>query len=415
MMRWLRPEWRGLANDGLLRLPAKLSAPGKLIVIIRDRRTDVVVDILTETGSVLEDELPIFTALVGEQLLLMPDDEHHEVLVVFSIQDLAVLRACGIPATLAAGMECLCPADIDRLCEIFGLDRKKSRRIEESEFGLEDEAEQEPPGTLDPIQRLTRFGAAGRGPDASTSIPGEHPDEEVDSDAAEEDSMGKRLVFVAWSPATLEIGPPVEFDAVTAHFKELKQYMGLDLYEVHVWTASSEDVKRLQFLMHHRDAGAARGVLLDCLYERMQGLEYLGKERAQGVTVPADLPAAVLMLRESLFFEGLDGDRVRRQREALQHVEQLLHKQVVGPMMDEAMESPGAPERAIGLATAQLVQMFLTQGVAINARVAKAISRKGMAGLETLPLEEIKSLLEWAIVSRSSFGSWIVVGNRTSM
>ena len=55
-----------LDNDGSLRLRAKLNAPGKLIVIIRDRRTDVVVDILTEAGSVLEDELPIFTALVGE-------------------------------------------------------------------------------------------------------------------------------------------------------------------------------------------------------------------------------------------------------------------------------------------------------------------------------------------------------------
>jgi len=242
-----------LANDGLLRLRAKLNAPGKLIVIIRDRRTDVVVDILTETGSVLEDELPIFTASVGDQLLLMPDDEHHEVLVVFSIQDLAVLRACGIPATLAAGMEGLCPADIDRLCEIFSLDRKQSRRVEESEFSLEDEAEEQSPGTLDPIQRLVRFGATGRGPDAGSFITGEHADEELDSAAAEEDSMGKRQVFVVWSPATLEIGPPVGFDAVTAHLKELKQYMGLDLHEVHVWTASSEDVKRIQFFMRHRD------------------------------------------------------------------------------------------------------------------------------------------------------------------
>jgi hypothetical protein len=62
-------------------------------------------------------------------------------------------------------------------------------------------------------------------------------------------------------------------------------------------------------------------------------------------------------------------------------------------MMDEAMESPGASERAVGLAAAQLVQMLLTQSVVINARMAKAISRKGMAGLETLPLEEIKGLL----------------------
>jgi hypothetical protein len=215
----------------------------------------------------------------------------------------------------------------------------------------------------------------------------------VNGAAAEDDSMGKRLVFVIWSPATLEMGPPQGFDGVVTYLKELKQYMGLDLHEVHVWSASSEDVKRLRFFLRYRDAEAARGVLLDSLYERMQGLEYLGKERAQNLMIPADFPDAVLKLRESLFFEGLDGDKARRQREAVQHVERLLHEQVVGPMMDEAMESPGASERAIGLATAQLVQMLLTQSVVINARMAKAISRKGMAGLETLPLEEIKNLL----------------------
>jgi hypothetical protein len=63
-------------------------------------------------------------------------------------------------------------------------------------------------------------------------------------------------------------------------------------------------------------------------------------------------------------------------------------------MMSEAMEAPGAMERAIRLAATQLVQMFLTEGVIINARVTKTLSRKGIAGLDALPLDEIKRLLE---------------------
>ena len=122
-------------DQGGLGLRAKLNAPGELGVILRDRRTGRVVDMLTEEGSVFEEDLPIFTASAGECLLLLPDSMEQEVLVAFSIEDLAVLRACGIPATLAAGLEQMHPVDVDRLCTAFGLYREKSRRLMEAELG----------------------------------------------------------------------------------------------------------------------------------------------------------------------------------------------------------------------------------------------------------------------------------------
>lgn len=43
-------------ENGSLRTRAKLNAPEKLVVILRDRQTHAVVDMLTEMGSVFEDD-----------------------------------------------------------------------------------------------------------------------------------------------------------------------------------------------------------------------------------------------------------------------------------------------------------------------------------------------------------------------
>lgn len=375
-------------EDGSLRVRAKLNAPGEPVVVVRDHCTDSVVDMLTETGSVFEKELPIFSASVEKPLLLVPDRADCEVLLAFSLEDLAVLRVCGIAASLAAGVECLCPTDVDRLCEAFNLNRRQSARIEECQSVADEEAEEQSSGNVDPADWLARFRKMDC--DARTRQIASN------EDADDEEPLGKRLVLVAWSPATLDIRLPSGFDAVANHFKELEKYMGLDVSEVHVWKPTAEDLERLQFVMRYRDVGSAQGVLLDSLYDHVQSIERFGKDQPKRITVPADFPAAVVMLREALSANGSDCDKVQDQRDALQHVERLLHQQVVQPLMVEAMESRGASERALGLAAAHLIQMFLGQGVMINARIAKRITEKGLAGLDALPLEEIKGLLELA-------------------
>ena len=97
---------------------------------------------------------------------------------------------------------------------------------------------------------------------------------------------------------------------------------------------------------------------------------------------------------EAMLPDHLHHNAGERQQQALRQVERLLHEQVVGPMMSEAMEAYGATERAIGLAAAQLVQLFLTESMVINARMAKTLSEKEMPGLDALPLEQIKELLK---------------------
>jgi len=381
-------------ENGSLRIRGKLNAPEKLVVILRDRQTHAVVDMLTEMGSVFEEDLPIFNASVGDQLLLAPDNEQYEVLVVFSIEDLGVLRACGIPATLATGLECLRPADVDRLCETFGLGRRKSSRIKEIEFDSDEEEEdEESSGVFDPMRNRSGYGVTGRDVDADGCRPNESTAEEGNGVVSKDAPKGKRMVLVAWSPAKLERERPPGFDAVTNNFKELNQYVGVDIYRVHAWLATPGDIERLGFGMRYRDAGFVHEVLLDSLFDHMHRLEHLGREQTKQRTVATDFPVAVLDLRDALFAEDWEMDSANRRREALRHAERLLHQQVVKPMMDEAMACSSVRERAVGLAAAQLVQRFVIQGVAINARMTKMISQKGMDGVDAVPLEEIKAFL----------------------
>lgn len=353
-------------DQGELGVRAKLNAPGELVVILRDRQTGQLVDMLTAEGSVFEEGLPIFSALAGECLLLLPDSMEQDVLVAFSIEDLAVLRACGIPATLAAGLEQMHPADVDRLCATFSLYREKSRRLAEAEL-----AEKKEP----------RESEARRG--SEPQLP-EHA------------ALRKRPVLLGWSPAALDVSPRAGFNVVLNHLREFQQHMGIELAEVYAWAAAPQDIDRLRFLGGYQDIELTREALLDSLYDGQQSLKNLGKEKGCEAMVACDLPSAVLRLREAMLPNPLDLDGGERQREALRQVQRLLHEQVVGPMMREAMEGDSATERAIGLAAAQLLQMFLTQSVVINARMAETFSEKGMPGLDALPLERIDKLLKMA-------------------
>lgn len=298
------------------------------------------------------------------------------------------MRSCGIPATLAVGMEDLSRAEIDRLCTVFGLDRQKSLRLMDLESILEEQEEEASSAHLDPIQRMVRDTAT-----AETGTVHLRRDESSDQDVNGEESFGKRLVFVIWSPSTLDSALPVAFDGVATSLKELKQHLGVDLYEICTWPATPKDIDRLRFFARRQDVESVREALLDGLYSGARSFEQMGKEEARQLAIPNDLPAATSMLRKSLLADESDGGGKQGRREALQHLERMLHEQVIDPLMHEAMEAPGPTERAIGLAAAQVIQTFLIKSMVANARITRTLSQKGMAGVSALPLEEIQELM----------------------
>ena len=382
--------------DGKLQFRTMLNAPGKLLVIIRANQTGPVIDMYTDEGSVFEEDLPIYTAPTSESSMLGLESEQHEILVAFSIEDVAVLRACGIPATLATGLDHLHPAKVDRLCKTFGLDRQKSSRITELEL---DEDEGKKDGGAAGAEQFERSPAAagdGHDHDLDTDHSGQEQtaSEANTTQSSGGDFPGRRLVLLGWSPAALDISLPAGYTAVLKFFKELAQHMGVIFLDSYVWEPTPEDIERLKFLMRYEDVAIVKEAIWDNLYEKTFEIGPLGKEEDQPLIVPKDLPAALFMLREAMLNDRKsDSDVAARQRHALQQVERLLYEQVIYPMMEEAMDTPAGAERAMRVATGQLLQMFLAQGVVVNARIMEAISGKGTDDPGILPLQEIKELL----------------------
>lgn len=384
--------------EGTFALGTRLNDPETLVVPLRRGGTGDVADLLTKDGCVSDRDLPIFTAHGGDTLSLGTLDREQRVLAAFSIEDVAVLRACEIPATLATGLACLSSAEVDRLAQGFGCARDKGRRVENLENRDFQAAEwwetNEGPATRDPLLGRERI--------EPRRFPGEvglnqgHPRPPAPGRRPLETPQGsaRKLVLVAWSPASLTRDVPAEFSAVADYLRDLERYMGLGISEIDVWQPAPEEIDRLRFILRQAEPTGVRDVLLDSLYEQQGRLADFGDRDPQSLPVPADLPAAMKMLREAMFDAEASTVANNRRRIAYREVERCLYEQIIGPMAEAAMRAPTPLERALALATTQGLQVFLSSGTLIQAKLAKVLGERGDAGLDALPLDEIKKLQE---------------------
>lgn len=75
------------------------------VVVLRDASSGEVLDLLARGGSVFQEELPIFTARRGKFVRWGTRVKGEILVVAGCIEDAALLTACGLPATLATGMD----------------------------------------------------------------------------------------------------------------------------------------------------------------------------------------------------------------------------------------------------------------------------------------------------------------------
>lgn len=364
-------------GQGELAFTAPLAATEGPIVVVRDRERARVLDVLSpgtaapptlaaEASAGPADhrgELPLFTALAGQLVRLGTRARQHTVLVAMTIDDVAVLRACGLPATLVTGLDRLSTADVARLCREFALERQPSARHEELEIeypepcAVEDDCLFAAPAGQSGPAESPAGDPAGDEPDndepsndepaeAHGDPAGDLPDRPADR-AEVETPLGKQLVFVAWSPAALDGERPAGFAAVTRHFRELEDYMGLDRSDIQLWQPTAASLDRIRFFAHREEVAAVREALLDSLYEDTWLLESADPETETiDTSAPHDLPAAYWALREALRGDRRDGS-TQAVRQAAERLQRLLQTELIGPMMTEAANSPTAGEQAL--------------------------------------------------------------------
>lgn len=114
------------AEDGSLMLAPELSGPDRILVALRISERGHVFDLLTEAGCLSKRQRPVF-AVCGDWFADQPQLlEQRDVLVAFTLMDLVIIRALGLRATIASGLE-----DLDR-CGVaahFWTDGPAPRRV----------------------------------------------------------------------------------------------------------------------------------------------------------------------------------------------------------------------------------------------------------------------------------------------
>ena len=106
-------------DDGSLAI-AQCLIDCHIVIPMWDVETDKISELLTSAGCLSGRMLPVFAALDDRFFHSVSDAEYIQLFLAETIEEVAMLRACGIPATLAIGMRTLAPHDCERLAAIPG-------------------------------------------------------------------------------------------------------------------------------------------------------------------------------------------------------------------------------------------------------------------------------------------------------
>lgn len=350
------------ANDFVL--CDELLNPDSDLLIIRDEATGRVAEVLSQNGPLSGDPAVFTCAARGESLeVVNVDNDGPFIFAAFTLEDVAVLRACGIPATLANGLPRLSPDDVDRLCAQFHIPKGESLRRNESVNGDESCADTAQPALSDAVP--------------------------VDN-VAEEQIV---LVLVGWRPAEISDSVPESLPVVADYFRQLERHMEIEPNQsIRVWQPSEEDVERIQFFVEHRDKERLREAVLDSLYGDLYPLQqFATTEQTQEQEL--DLLGALRELQRAALEPGSGMSVKRKCNKAWQRVEQQLNHYFFESQVEQALRIPDPLERSLRLTAAITSRQAHVTGVLLGIQTMAAVRDDGIRSLGSIPQDGIQNLI----------------------
>jgi hypothetical protein len=378
---------------------AKTSAAGPLVpsdvltesesrfLVIRDAEESRPTEILTPKGPLGAAALPVFTAAErGDGL--EHEDDGCRVIAAFSLQDVGVLRACGVPATLAFGLDGLSSNDLDGLRREFRIKLKKGPA---SCGGLTNVGDGRHADTARPGVANSSAGTESTQTRATSTVRGNSPGASKSPAKAGAPQRKRTLILAGWSPASVGLAAPQSFDACVAHMRELEKYLGLDMTRVFVWTPTPAELKSIRFSVGREDASGVREALLKSLSESTLELPFcdLNSDLSK---VPTNYPEALQALWKIMEEKGPAIDATERKNQAWTRTLALLDDQVIRPMLQEAMAA-SPMQSNLRLVAATLSRALHMKSMQIAEQLAKTRGVESQKGGRLLPHTELKDLL----------------------
>jgi hypothetical protein len=381
-----------VTEDGSVELMFSLSGDGGRFIALRDATTGEPYELLTGDGCVSSGALPVFEILRDAHTRQCLNQGNGDLFVAFEIEDVILLRACGLPATLAVGLDDLPLEDVDQFCETFGL---TSIKYERARLRKDVGAEHRNPSEYlpdNPFARHVQRDTDG-GPPAGL---GQLPDTAVQPSSCPT-AQRVQLVLLGWLPSSLSNAVPCQLKVVVDYFHQLDRFMDVELYELGLWEPNEETVARLRFIAARRSATIFQDAFLAAADEIGAGVDTFGKVKPKLLGPPANYPAAIARLQEATSSDQsshlLGPDR---QKHAWRDVQRFLSQQIINPIREYALATSDPIERTLLMGIAELSHVFHIQTVLISEKLNRRISERGVERVDPLPDDQLKNLLAMA-------------------
>lgn len=343
-------------------------------IILRSPVTGDPLDLMTDGGCLIHNTLPVFAVLedARTQQFLSGDLDPPQLLVAFDIEDVVLLRSCGIAACVAAGLENSSLSELDRFCQVFGVERK-NRRLPSEQFAIPSEyGNQQEYSNGDPVLRFQQAASNSGEPNAPVDVC--EPDLHEHSDQRFRGVVS--LILVSWMPANLCLAVSTQFKPVLDHLRDLEKYMDVDINEILSWEPSEHEIERLQFIAEDRSPeifqDAMRGATEDAeavgLYDARMNRGFERKD-------PDDLVSALRKLRDGT--SPRNGFAMRplspdREPVARENVLKCLEENVIDPIRQSALEHQDPVERTRLLGIADLSNQLHLMSLGIQEKLRQS-------------------------------------------
>ena len=315
------------SSDDNLTLNPQLISEDRNVIALRDRQ-NVVIDIITSRGN-CRGSIPFFAMLEDAKMRQAAEQKNNTLFVVFSFQDLMLLRSLGISVTLASDLQLLNCNGLDLFATVTDakffadpswLNRRKL-----------------PAPVYDSVRPEGNLGSL---------LESHYP---------------LRLIFVAGSVFLPNCDIPPALTEIARHLTDAERYCKLRFSDVHVWWLSSEEVANLVFRQRLGDVKVIREFFSVVSWRGYRIADFVDPSSPPPRSDPKpDLCKTIGELIKISSQRPLNSDRERQYSKLKTTYDTIVDQELFRPMIEMALATEHPEEMNKQVVLAQLYKQLHT-------------------------------------------------------
>ena len=328
-------------------------------------------DLLSDEGTA-SGQLPVYAA-VHDHLVEKGINKRGFLCVTFSMQDLISLRAVGMPAALASGLEQITRKSLAEFRSIF----EPAGQSHLPHANHAPAAQPPSPAALAQQEGSDETQASGSSDPSKAMTQWQH---------APIDQL--QLILVGWMPSQLSRHRPGDLDRVIRSIENTGNCLGVDLNETFLWRPTAAEIRRINLCLIKGNRKDVAKAILDSLDQSAKPLTPSRSDKGSS----GDFLESRARFREALLRPGSSQDYLQRR---LREYQEAVDSTFVKPVFDRAIGESDPDERCRlgGLAA---VNRLLHPSVELySAKLEREITRSGLRGNgEALKIGELMKMFD---------------------